>query len=376
MAGVAGQDKLAGFFRFLKEKYGEHAPFDVRLVRTKAEFTPELVREAIDSGTAGFVVSIPDTEDAAGLLADVTAPTIVMDVSDKPFERRSKNLVFIRNDGVEIGRKAANYLIGQGVARSYAFLHAVAEDGAPCEWSRKRFAAFRDTLLDRGLWCDELTDLAAVAKLKRPAAVLAANDDCAFKLEEFLRTKRLRVPQDIAVLGVDNDKLLCENGHPRLSSVQPDFEEEGYLAAKLMDAMIRGEPPETNTLFVGVKTIVRRDSTAETSQAGKLVQKAVAFINRNALSGIDVSDVVEHLKCSRRLADLRFRQLQGRSMLDAITERRLDEVKRLLLATNDQIDMIATACGYKNTNYLKKLFRRKFSMTMSAFRCQGRAPLR
>jgi DNA-binding LacI/PurR family transcriptional regulator len=372
MAGVAGQDKLAGIFRYLTEKYGESVPCDIQLVRTKAEFSPELLREAIDAGTDAFIVSIPETENTARLLADVDTPTIVMDIPAEPLGGRTRNLVFIRNSSDEIGREAARYFIGQGVARSYAFLHSVGSDGAPVDWSVSRCNAFRETLRDSGLWCTEIFGPDEAAKLKRPAAVLAANDDCAFKLVERLRSRRLRIPQDVAVLGVDNDALLCENSHPRLSSVQPDFEREGYMAAKTIDEMLGGKAPEEHIVFVGVKSVVRRESTAELSHAGRLVQKAVAFIDRNATKGIGVRDVVAHLKCSRRLADLRFRELQGRTILEAITERRLDEVKHMLLATNDRMDEIASVCGYPNSTYLKNLFKKRFSMSMSDFRRQGR----
>ena len=172
----------------------------------------------------------------------------------------------------------------------------------------------------------------------------------------------------MTVLGVDNDTLICENANPRLSSVQPDFEEEGRLAAETLDGMMRGKAPEKRILLVGVKGIVQRASTAEQSHAGRLVQKAVAYIDAHALEGIGVRDVVRHLKCSRRLADLRFRELQGRTILDAITERRLDEVKRRRSTTREKMDLIAAACGYANPTYLKNLFKKRYSMTMRDFR--------
>ena len=372
MAGIAGQDKLAGIFRYLTEKYGDSPPYDIQLMRTKAEFSPKALREAIEGGADAFIVSIPETEDTARLLADVDAPTVVMDIPAAPLGDRTRNLVFIRNSGEEIGRAAAQYLIGLGVAHDYAFLHATDESGVPTEWSVARFRAFQDSLRDSGLWCAELRSPGDATGLRRPAAVLAANDDTAFHLVEHLRSRRLRIPQDIAVLGVDNDTLLCENSRPSLSSIKPDFEQEGYIAAATVDAMLDGTPQEKSVIFAGVKSVVRRESTARFSSAGRLVQKAVAYIERNALSGIGVRDVVAHLKCSRRLADLRFRELQGRTILQAISERKLAEVKRLLLTTNDRMDEIATSCGFPNPTYLKNLFKKRFSMSMSEFRRQGR----
>ena len=98
------------------------------------------------------------------------------------------------------------------------------------------------------------------------------------------------------------------------------------------------------------------------------MQKAVAYIRRHALEGIGVSDVVTHLKVSRRLADLRFRELQHTSIGGEITQIRLAEVQRLLRTTREPIDSIAAKCGYANPNYLKNLFRKRFSMSMREFR--------
>jgi len=372
MAGIAGQDKLAGIFRYLNERYGERSPWDVRLVRTRSELTENALKAAVSDGTDGFIVSIPDTEDAVGPLAKTCLPTIVMDIHSGALEKRNRNIAFIRNAVDDIGSKAAHFLLGQGVAHSYAFLHS----DPITDWSQARFEVFKNTLGEAGLWCDELFDPSGATKLKRPAAVFCANDDRAFELIKHLSAKRIKVPHGVAVLGVDNDALICENARPRLSSVQPDFEEEGRLAAEMLDAMMQGQKPPQRTLLVGVKKIVQRESTAEESHSGRLVQKAVAFINGHALEGIGVRDVVKHLKCSRRLADLRFRELQGRSILDAITERRLDEVKRLLAGTRDKMDVIASSCGYRNPTYLKNLFKKQFGMSMRDFRASARGTLK
>lgn len=368
MAGVAGQSKLVGVFRYLKETYGENSPWEIRLVRTRVELASDVVKQAIANGTDGFIVSIPDTEDAVFPLTEISAPTIAMDIRSPELEARQSNIVFIRNSSEEIGREAALFLLGQGVARSYAFLHSE----PVMDWSEARFEAFKRMLNDNGIWCEELFSPADAARLKRPAAILAANDDRAYELLKALAARHVAVPRGVAVLGVDNDELFCENTHPRLSSVQPDFEEEGWLAAKTLDDMMQGRAFAERTLLVGVKRIVQRESTTEQSHAGRLVQKAVAYIDRHALEGIGVNDVVKHLKCSRRLADLRFRELQGRTILSAITERRLDEVKSRLAGTKEKMDAIASACGFKSPIYLKNLFKKHFGMSMSKFRASAR----
>ena len=365
MAGIAGQEKLAGVFRFLDTRRN----WDISLVRTAAEFTPASVRAALDAGCDGALVSIPDTGKTAALIAASTVPTVVMDIYDPALLARTANIAFIRNSPDEIGRVAADHLLATGRCRSYAFVHNTVTKA----WSADRVKTFRAVLRDRGFWCHELDGPDGLTRLEKPIGVLAANDDRGYDVLEFCRAHRLRVPDDVLVLGINNDTLVCENALPRLSSIQPDYEREGFLAAETLDRLMRGRPTDTpTTAFVGVKAVVRRESTAETSPAGKLVQKAVAFLNRQALSHITVGDVARHLGCSRRLADLRFRQLQGASIGQTIIAMRLAEAKRLLATTDESLDTLAQACGYENPNSLKNLFKRRYGVTLSEWRRRNR----
>ena len=365
MAGIAGQEKLSGIFKFL----GDNHDWDIRLIRTAGEFSVAAVKDALRSKYDGFIVSIPGTEETAAVLATTDIPTIVMDIYSRRLAARKRNIVFIRNSSEEIGRTAANHLLAIGTCRSYAFVH----NPSVMQWSIDRCRAFRETLRDNGFWCHELRTSDGLQKLERPVGIFAANDDRGYDVIEFCHAHRMRVPEDAAVLGINNDTLICENCHPRLSSIQPDFEQEGYLAAETLTKMMRPRAasshiPHPSSLFVGIRSVIRRESTAELSTSGKLVQKAVAYIRRHALEGIGVSDVVTHLKVSRRLADLRFRELQHTSIGGEITRIRLAEVQRLLRATREPIDSIAAKCGYANPNYLKNLFRKRFSMSMREFR--------
>ncbi len=385
MAGIAGQEKLSGIFRFL----GENHDWAIRLVRTAGEFTVAAVKDALRSKYDGFIVSIPGTEESAAVLAATDIPTIVMDIHSPLLAARKRHIVFIRNSSEEIGRAAADHLLAIGTCRSYAFVH----NPSVMQWSIDRCKAFRETLRDNGFWCHELKSPEGLEKLERPVGVFAANDDRGYDVIEFCHARRLRVPEDIAVLGINNDTLICENCHPRLSSIQPDFEQEGYRAAELLTKMMCGKIDGgkvklenvrdwsgslhspfsilNSTLYAGVKQVVRRESTAELSHSGKLVQRALAYIRKNALRGISVGDVAKHLHISRRLADLRFRELQGTTIGETIISARLEKVKRLLRETKEPIDAIAARCGYENPNYLKNLFKRRFAMPMREFRARA-----
>lgn len=364
MASVAGQAKLAGIFRFLHEKYGPEHAWDIKLIRRNNDLTEETIEKAISEKTEGFIVSSHAANSTFSALSNLSTPAVIMDVCAEPLEHRANNVVTIRISSEVIAREAADYLTNLGVARSYAFLHS----DPVRNWSTSRFNEFRKMLADNGLWCEELHSPEEVLRLKRPVAVFAACDSRAYDLLNLLSSKKIRVPRDVVVLGVDNDPLICENSHPRLSSIQPHFEEEGYLAAKILDAMMRGEKPQSTLVFSGIKRLVRRESTGDLSTAGRMINKALLYIDRHALEGIGVEDVVKHLRCSRSLADLRFRQLQNRTILQAITERRLTEVRERLRGTRETIESIAAACGYKNSNYLKNLFKKRFGMSMKTYR--------
>ena len=138
--------------------------------------------------------------------------------------------------------------------------------------------------------------------------------------------------------------------------------------AKILDEMMSGKSIAVRTVRCGVKSIANRQSTAQVSHAGHLVQRALAYISKHACEGISAIDVVRHLRVSRALADRRFRELQKTSINEAVVERQLAEVCRRLIATNEPIEKITFECGWSSPNYPKRLFKRRYRMTMREFR--------
>ena len=169
---------------------------------------------------------------------------------------------------------------------------------------------------------------------------------------------------------MNNDPILCENAEPRLSSIQPDFIGEGRLAAELLERMMAGNrlPESKYVNLVGIRTIVHRDSTVPQSASGRLVQKVLAYISREAVKGIGVEDVARRFKVSRSLLELRFGELQGESVYEAMLRIRLEEVKRRLRHTDEPIAAITAACGWGNPAPPKALFKRRFGMSMRDWR--------
>ena len=172
---------------------------------------------------------------------------------------------------------------------------------------------------------------------------------------------------------IRDDPILCENTEPKLSSIQPNFIEEGRLAAELLEQMMSGGKISSGKRLskVGIRAIVHRESTVAQSESGKLVQKVLAYIGREATRGIGVEEVARRFKVSRSLLELRFRELQNESVYEAMLRIRLEEVKRLLRQTNDPISEITSACGWENPIPPKALFKRRFGISMREYRAQN-----
>ena len=376
MAGIAGQDKLNGIFEYLSEGHR----WQMILYRTGHEFTAETVRKCLAEGVDGFIVALPDIDDALAELSRAEIPTVVMNVSGGGIEKRKVNIHHIKNDSLKIGREAAQQFLREGIFRSYGYVGYK----TPFDWSVDRGRGFAARLTEDGIKTDfhdrdvPLADW--LSDLEKPAAVFASCDDDAFALVDACKSLELKIPAEVAILGVNNDPILCENSDPAISSIQPDFVGEGRLAAQLLDRMMSGNSSGGKPLvapkhLVGIKRVVRRDTTPADSPAGVMVQKALVFIKRKALAGINVEDVARRLKVSRPLLDMRFRECLGKSVYDTILKIRLEEVCRRLKTSDDRIGEIATACGWTNPASLKNLFKRTFGISMRDYRGKFTVPL-
>lgn len=377
MAGIAGQDKLNGIFNYLNE--GNR--WQLSIFRTHHEFTAETVANEIKRGTAGFLVGIPGIGNALSALANTDIPTVILGTSGGSIEDRKKNIAFVKSDSGAIGKAAARELLQQGHYKCFAYAGYRTDD----DWSRERGVAFRDELEKAGFigrmfdiahFADKIEDhdtlIAWLKSLPKPCGILAACDDRAYEILDACSEARLRVPEDIGVLGVNNDPILCENSDPRLSSVQPDFIREGRLAAEILGKMLRcpafAKGQQGAVHFVGIRQIVHRDSTHPLSAAGLLVQKALAYIEKNATRGIIVQDVARYLRISYSLLNLRFQTLQHEPVSEVILRVKLNNVKEMLKTTNVPIDTIAEQCGWAIPASLKSIFKHRFGISMRDYR--------
>ena len=374
LAGINGRKELSGIFRYL----GSGHNWDLRILQSSEELMRELHFSKRNAIPAGFIVDALCPEEALRLLAATSVPTVAVDIGRERFSNRTRRLAFVRNDDGGVGICGAKHLLSLGNFRSFGFVHA--RGGKP--WSARREKAFRIELSRKGRTCltftdapdaDPFMDRQTLAKwlaaLPKPTAVMAAWDGRARQVLEACHDAKLSVPGQVALLGVDNDELLCEHTAPPLSSVLPDTEEEGFKAAEALDLLMNGDlPPRPHTILCRVKGVVERESTAPIAPAGQLIRRAIAFIRKNADKSVRVPDVVAYLGVSRRLADKRFRELQGETILETITRFRLEEIKRRLVSSRLPINRLSIACGFTNLNYLKCLFKRHVGVSMLEYR--------
>ncbi len=208
--------------------------------------------------------------------------------------------------------------------------------------------------------------------LPRPCGIFAANDEVSNQIRGICISEGFMVPDDIALIGVDNDESICTNTRPQLSSVLSDNEQMGFQAARLLAAQFQDPSTRPTQHAVAPLMIVRRESTRHDTCRDSQVLQAIGFIREEACSGIRARDVLPHLSGSRRTAEMRFREATGHSILEEIQRVRMDRARELLCDTSRPLNVIANLCGYSSESAFRKVYRACFGASP---RQQTRQPL-
>ncbi len=288
-------------------------------------------------------------------------------------------------DTVRVGELAAEHLMGCGYP-NYAFLG----DHLNRDWSILRGERFSAVLKEHQFPCSffygdlpEQTmplDFQRICRwllsLPKPVGIFAARDLVAYQLINACHEVNLRIPQDVGVLGVDNDQLICTGLQPTLSSVRCDFMRGGFMAAELLDQLMRRKRVENPLRHYDAVEVVIRASTARDENAADAFTKRVReFIQMNAGSPLDVPTIARQFRVSRRLLELRFRTAFNCSIHDEIQRVRLERVKKLLISTSLPIQQISEQCGFGSDINLYRVFKRVQGCTMNAYRTRYLAGL-
>ena len=207
-----------------------------------------------------------------------------------------------------------------------------------------------------------------LASLARPTGLFVCNDIRGQQVLNACRGLDLTVPDDIAVIGVDDDDAICPLSDPPLSSVRPDAERVGYQAAETLHAMMNGKPAPTSVQYVSPTTVVQRMSTQALAVEDREVARVCRFIREHACDGIDVNDVAEFTSLSRRQLERRFRNELNRTPHEEITAAQVAKVKQLLVETRMTLEQIASLAGYSHKESLSAVFKREVGETPGEYR--------
>lgn len=220
-------------------------------------------------------------------------------------------------------------------------------------------------------WERQHRHLAAwVAGLPKPVAVLAANDVCGTRLVAACRTAGMLIPEQVAVLGVDNDEVLCRLTSPPLSSIDPDSPGIGYRAALLLDEMMDGAAGPTEPIWIPPRGVVTRQSTDVVAVDDPEVADALGFIREHACDGIDVDDLLHRMSISRATLERKFAASLQTTPRQAILRVRIERIRFLLTQTEYPLERIASLAGYKTQSHLSVAFRRETGLTPGDYRRQ------
>jgi LacI family transcriptional regulator len=268
-------------------------------------------------------------------------------------ERGFKRFAYVGLEGKEWSNRRRDFL-----------LKRLAKESLPCELfefkpRRGRYDALprqQDRLVR---WLRTLTP---------PVAIAACYDVMGLRVLNACRLAGIAVPEQAAVIGVDDDALLCELANPPLTSVAHDLERIGFEAATLLQKLMRGSPQPRRPIHIPPRGITTRQSTDVLAIDDELVAQAVQLLRRRACEGIQVQDIARQLRCSRVTLNRRFRVIFSRSLKQEILRLQIDRCRQLLHETDFTLRRIAGLAGFRHPEYMSVVFRRETGQTPGQYR--------
>jgi LacI family transcriptional regulator len=368
---ASGRDILHGIARYVHE----HGPWSIyHEPRSLEEMVPRWLKNWNGDG----IIARIQNEEIARAVAEVGLPTVdVLGVVP------GSGFPLVHVDDAAIGRAGAEHLLERGF-RHFGFVSIEGEN-----WSEHRGGAFAQRVVADGHPCDTLkiarrsarsgsweryeTDLAEwLAQLSKPAGVMIASDQLGTALLEACRRAEVSVPDDVGVIGVDNDEPLCRVSDPPLTSIWPNHAQVGYEAARLLDQLMHGEPAPPAPIYLSPGHVVTRLSTNTLAVEDRVVASAARYIREHACTGINVADVVRQTDVCRSVLQRRFKDAFRRTIHDEIVQTRLSRAMELLRDTELPLTTIATKAGFQHQEYMGAVFKQRLKTTPARYRIDSR----
>ena len=306
------------------------------------------------------------------LYSNLNIPIIIQNYYD-----RVNNVINLTGDYIGTGYMAADFFIKRGF-KNFAY-YGIAET----IWSRERYQGYKERVKENDLSFFEYLEnekskerrvfnLDMLAKwlksLPKPIAIFTCDDQYALYISETCKIHDISIPNEISLLGVDNDNLFCNISNPPLSSILLDVEYGGYLAAKTISQLVKKEITQPEDIIVRAIQIVKRESTEKFTIRDKYILNVVEYIEHNFKKSIPVKSLLKTVPLSRRVLEKKFRENTGTSIYKYIQSLRIDNICYLLLNTDKSIEYIATESGFKSNQNMSKIFMQLKQMTPSGYR--------
>jgi LacI family transcriptional regulator len=289
------------------------------------------------------------------------------------------NIPTIQDDEEAVGKLGAEHLLERRFT-NFAFYGY-----ADYRWAKRRGEGFRKRIAEAGFESSYYETRPSLGRqslenerkrvadwlksLPKPLGLMACDDEHSLNAVESCSIAELQIPQEVAILGVDNDNLLCNLSYPPRSSVVLAIQAAGYESAQLLDRFMRGEEKMMNQkIIVHPSYVATRLSTDVLSVEDTLVSKALQLIKENAHEKIQTSEIAEMLGISRQFLHSHFTEILGRSVHDEIKNVRTEQIASLLRETELTIEDIALRMGYNSANHLARYFKQAKGITPWEFR--------
>ena len=319
--------------------------------------------------TARPVVNVFETDDSGNAIQVMQDATAIARLAVRHFiDHRFENFAFFGHEGIlysDLRRQAfVDLLKGEGFeCNVYPTPPANLRD---FEYSVMRFEKYSANAERRAIerW---------LKRLPKPIAVFCSHDLRAYQLIERCHALGICIPDEVAVLGVDNDDLICNFTEPTISSIDPNAETIGFRAAEMLDTLLRGRKAD-NAVMIPPSTLIERKSTATYPIDPSWMSDSLVFIHANAHKRISAADVFRHINRSHTVVDEAFRRILGTSVSREIADSRLKTARRLITTTSLSFAEVAEKSGFASIHYFTRSFTSAFGMSPSRFRDKHRRP--
>jgi LacI family transcriptional regulator len=365
------KDLLKGISRYSKE----HGPWvfcRMPLFQRETKGMEGIYEWAKEWGADGIVGQFYN-DPKVKLFKDAGIPVIAQD-----FIERFEGIPNITGDHKEAGRLGAEYFLKKGFKNFafYGFRDIV--------WSRERAEGFegrikeagydvhyfeKDTLDSGNIWYYKPSPLSQwLMSLPKPIAIMACDDNQGQHVTEACRHSKIIIPQEVAVLGVDNDEMICELSDPPLSSIAQDAENAGYEVARLLDQMIKKGADNFYDILVKPTQIITRQSSDIYATNDLHIATVIKYIHKNLEKPIQVNDVVKQVPLSRRTLEKRFQEITGFPIYKYIFNLRMEKLSTKLLETDMNVFEIAMDLGLADSKNISRQFKQLKGCTPSEYR--------